>query len=230
MLRVIDRLTQSTKESQGRFALIEARVDAVGREIGALQQQLSAVRADCAVDPTTALPNRAAFDAILAKSLSEAAEARQPMAVILCDLDYFAAFNENFGNFIGDQVLRSIGLLFKAHMRPGDTVARFESDQFAAILPLMRASEAAAYADRFRQMLMAHELVAHPNGAGRVTVSIGVADAIKGDTPEFLLRRAQQRPAGRQARGTQSRRRNEPGRPDLGSRAAGLIVRKPFSW
>jgi len=37
---------------------------------------------------------------------------------------------------------------------------------------------------------MAHELVAHPNGAGRVTVSIGVADAIKGDTPEFLLRRA----------------------------------------
>ena len=39
-------------------------------------------------------------------------------------------------------------------------------------------------------MLMAHELVPHPNGAGRVTVSIGVADAIKGDTLEFLLRRA----------------------------------------
>jgi PleD family two-component response regulator len=37
---------------------------------------------------------------------------------------------------------------------------------------------------------MAHELVPHPNGAGRVTVSIGVADAIKGDTLEFLLRRA----------------------------------------
>jgi len=59
------------------------------------------------------------------------------------------------------------------------------------ILPRLRAGEAAAYADRFRQVLMKHELIPHPNGAGRITVSIGVADAIKGDTPESLLRRAQ---------------------------------------
>jgi diguanylate cyclase (GGDEF)-like protein len=74
-------------------------------------------------------------------------------------------------------------------MRPGDTVARFDSDTFAAILPLMRGSDAVTCADRFRQAVMVHDLVPHPNGAGRVTVSIGVADAIKGDTPEFLLRR-----------------------------------------
>lgn len=189
VLGAIDRLNQSSRESQARFALLEARVDTVGREIGALQQQLSAVRADCAVDPTTALPNRAAFNAILVKSLAEAAETRQPMAVILCDLDYFATFNENFGNLIGDQVLRSIGMLFKAHMRAGDSVARFGGDQFAAILPRLRASEAAACAERFRQVLMAHELIAHPNDAGRLTISIGIADTIKGDTPEFLLRR-----------------------------------------
>ena len=108
----------------------------------------------------------------------------------MCDLDYFTAFNENFGTFAGDQALRSIGVLLKAHMRPGDTVARFGSDCYAAILPQMRASSAVACAERFRQGTMAHELIPHPNGAGRITVSIGVADAIKGDTPEFLLRRA----------------------------------------
>jgi diguanylate cyclase len=180
-----------TKESQSRFALLEARVDAVSREIDTLRQQLSYVQADCATDPTTALPGRAAFDAALAKALAEAAETRQPLVVLLCDLDYFAGFNENFGNFIGDQVLRSVGLLLSAHLRPNDITARFASDQFAALLPRMRASETIAYADRFRQMLMAHELMPHPNGAGRLTVSIGVADAIKGDTPEFPLRRAQ---------------------------------------
>ena len=191
VLRAIDRLTHVTRESQSRFALLEARVDAVGRDIGVLRQQLSCVQADCASDPTTALPGRAAFDAALAKALAEAAEARQPLAVLLCDLDYFAAFNENFGNFTGDQVLRAIGLLLSAHLRPGDVTARREGDQFAALLPRTRASAAVALADRFRQVLMAHKLIPHPNGAGRLTVSIGVAEAIKGDTPELLLRRAQ---------------------------------------
>ena len=190
VLGAIDRLGRSSRESQARFALLEARVDTVAREIGAVREQLAAVRADCAADPVTALPGRAAFDAMLAKALAEAAETRQPMAVLLCDLDYFTAFNENFGTLRGDQVLRSIGMMFKAHLRKDDMAARFESDQFAAILPRVRAKEAVACAERLRQMLMTHELIPHPNGAGRITVSLGVADAIKGDTPDFLLRRA----------------------------------------
>jgi diguanylate cyclase len=190
VLGAIDRLARGTKESQTRFALLEARVDAMHREVSAIKQQLSAVRAECQTDPITALPSRAAFDTNLAQAIENASVSRQPVSVILCDLDYFAAFNENFGNFIGDQVMRAIGTLFKSHMRSADFVARFESDTYAAVLPQMRASDAIACADRFRQVLMKHELVPHPNGAGRVTVSIGVADIIKGDTPEFLLRRA----------------------------------------
>jgi diguanylate cyclase len=190
MLAAIGRLTQLTQESQTRLALLEARMDAMHREIGAIRRQLSTVRSECQTDPTTALPNRASFNAAVARAIDDAAASRQPVSVVLCDLDYFTAFNQNFGNFVGDQVLRAIAMLLKSHMRPGDTVARFDSDTFAAILPLMRGSDAVACADRFRQTLMAHELVPHPNGAGRVTVSIGVADAIKGDTIEFLLRRA----------------------------------------
>jgi diguanylate cyclase len=190
MLAAIGRLTQLTQESQTRLALLEARMDAMHREIGAIRRQLSTVRSECQTDPTTALPNRASFNAAVARAIDDAAASRQPVSVVLCDLDYFTAFNQNFGNFVGDQVLRAIAMLLKSHMRPGDTVARFDSDTFAAILPMMRGSDAVACADRFRQTLMAHELMPHPNGAGRVTVSIGVADAIKGDTIEFLLRRA----------------------------------------
>jgi diguanylate cyclase len=189
VLGSIDRLTQSTRESQVRYALLEARMDAMSREVGALKQQLSAVRTECRTDPTTALPNRTVFDAALAQALDEAAATRQPVSVVLCNLDYFAAFNESFGTYVGDQVLRSICLLFKAHMRPTDTIARFGGDAFVAILPQLRARDAVASAERFRQVLMAQQLIPGVNGAGRVTVSIGVADAIKGDTPQFLLRR-----------------------------------------
>ena len=69
VLGAIDRLTQSTKESQVRYALLEARIDAVTREIGALQQQLAAVAQECRADPTTALPTRATFEATLTKAL-----------------------------------------------------------------------------------------------------------------------------------------------------------------
>jgi diguanylate cyclase len=190
VLAAIDRLSQANKESQARFALLEARMDAANRDIGALRRELSAVRAECKLDPTTTLPNRATFNAKLATALEDAAETRQPLSIMRCNLDYFTVFNENFGTCVGDEVLRAIGLLFKAQTRACDTVARFGGDEYAAILPRMRASDAVACAERFRQALMTHELVEHPNGAGRVTVSIGVADVIKGDTPDFLLRRA----------------------------------------
>jgi diguanylate cyclase len=190
VLTAIDRLTQTTRESQTRFALLEARMDAMSRDVSVIKQQLGAVRTECQSDPTTGLPNRRVFDSTLSAALDKAADARQPVSVMLCNVDYFASFNENFGNFVGDQVLRSVCLLFKAQLRAGDVATRFEGDSFAAILPQMRASEAVACAERFRQLLPKQQFIPGVNGSGRLTVSIGVADAIKGDTSEFLLRRA----------------------------------------
>src|SRR5206468_32365 len=90
LLSAIDRLGHATRESQARFSLLEARVDAIGRDVGTLRQQLASVQADCATDPTTALPSRAAFDAALGKALVTARAAHQPVSLLLCDLDYFA--------------------------------------------------------------------------------------------------------------------------------------------
>lgn len=190
VLGAVERLTRLTKENQARYTAIEARVEAANREIAAVRRQLSAVRKESKVDPMTALPGRSTFDTLLDNALKEAADARQPLSILICNLDYFRAFNEHFGPYAGDELLRAIGLLFKAQVRNADVVTRFGGDEYAAILPQMRASDAIACAERFRLALMQNELVANANGAGRITVSIGVADAIKGDTPEFLLRRA----------------------------------------
>src|SRR5205085_7645169 len=153
VLTAVDRLTQATKDGQVRCALVEARMNAATREIATLKAQLSAVRTECEADPVTSLARRATFDAALAKALDEAAASRQPLAVVLCDLDYFAAFNETFGAMVADRVLRTIGVLLKSHAGAGDTVARFGGDEFAVIMPQRRAREAAECAERFRQVL-----------------------------------------------------------------------------
>lgn len=190
VLGAIGRLSEVTKETHARFSVLEGRMDAATREVGALKQQLAGVRADRQADPATALPTRALFDTILTKTLESEAQARQPVSIFLCNLDLFAAFNDNFGSHKGDQVLRAVGALMKEQVRTNDTVARYDGDTFAVILLRLRACDAVVHADRFRRTLAAQVFVEHPTGAGRVTASIGVADAIKGDTPAFLLRRA----------------------------------------
>ena len=190
ILEAVDRLMHSAKDGQARFSLIDARLKAAAGEIGALRRQIDTVRTHCQTDPLTSLPNRNSFERLLSALLTQTQAARAPLALALCDLDYFSAFNDSFGQGVGDEALRAVAVLLQTHMRNGDVVSRIGDDEFAIILPRTRISDAITLAERFRQVLITHEFIAGAPGNGRLTVSIGVADAIKGDLSEYLSRRA----------------------------------------
>ena len=138
VLGAIDRLTQSTKESPGPLRAARSahrHGDPRGRRAAEAARRRGA---ECRTDPTTALPTRATFEATLTKVLAVAAETRQPISVMLCNLDYFTAFNENFGNLSGRPGAALDRAAVQVAHAPGDTVARFPATQFAAILPQMR--------------------------------------------------------------------------------------------
>jgi len=86
-------------------------------------------------DSRTTLPNRELFYERLQQATAEAASHRQPVGVMMLDIDHFKAVNDTMGHPVGDELLRQAARRFQASVRAGDTVARLSGDEFAILLP-----------------------------------------------------------------------------------------------
>jgi diguanylate cyclase (GGDEF)-like protein len=125
-------------------------------------------------DPLTGAANRRGFFERGERLLMRARFAREPMALILFDLDRFKSINDRYGHFTGDEVLTSFCQLATSHLRPNDLFGRIGGEEFASLLPDTGEEEAIWLAERVRR---AFEASSHPIGqhAIRSTVSVGVA-------------------------------------------------------
>ncbi|HZU12679.1 MAG TPA: EAL domain-containing protein [Chloroflexota bacterium] len=86
-------------------------------------------------DSLTDLPNRALFYARLERALSVASVGRNPVAVLLMDMDRFKEVNDTFGHLHGDLLLKQAAIRLTSVLRESDTVARLGGDEFAVLLP-----------------------------------------------------------------------------------------------
>jgi diguanylate cyclase (GGDEF)-like protein len=131
-------------------------------------------------DSLTGLPNRLLFGDTLAEALDRAGDSGSPVGVLFIDLDHFKVINDSLGHHTGDELLRTIAPRLSAHLRPGDTVARFGGDEFGILVEyLSDEREAMAIAERVSTAF------ARPFQLGGVehyvSASIGIAVARPGD-------------------------------------------------
>lgn len=147
------------------------------------RRAVHALRRDAATDGLTGVANRRFFDETLAQSLQNGGGS----ALLLLDLDFFKSYNDAFGHQAGDDVLRSVGRLLRDEVRPRDLVARYGGEEFVILLPESDAVRAENVGQRILAGFRSHRWPLRP-----VTVSIGAAVTVPGDTPEKLLRRADQ--------------------------------------
>src|SRR6188474_386135 len=82
-------------------------------------------------DALTDLPNRTLFQNRLEQAVHNSMRARNPLAVMIMDLDTFKEINDTLGHLMGDAVLREIGHRLATGLRDSDTVARLGGDEFA---------------------------------------------------------------------------------------------------
>lgn len=122
-------------------------------------------------DGLTGCYNRRQFELQLERDLHLATRMRQPLSLIMLDLDNFKQINDQAGHEAGDLALRKLAENLRADLRTVDTAARFGGDEFVIILPQLDTDGALRVAELLRQRI---EEIYVP-GFGQVTSSFGVA-------------------------------------------------------
>jgi diguanylate cyclase (GGDEF)-like protein len=121
-MRALQRLDQMRRK------LIE-----VSNELTAANQRLETLSHQ---DGLTGIANRRAFDFLIERQFVEAQRRREPFAVVLCDVDHFKAYNDQYGHLAGDECLRQVAAaLARSCKRATDVAARYGGEEFALLLP-----------------------------------------------------------------------------------------------
>lgn len=126
-------------------------------------------------DELTGLFNRRHFYEVARTEVEKAAVSRQPLAIVLLDLDGLKVLNDEYGHQVGDVVLANLGRTIATHTRSNDVPARLGGDEFGIVMPGTDKRGAFALARRLWADLESTPMYQDGNIALNVTVSIGLA-------------------------------------------------------
>ncbi|HUK66000.1 MAG TPA: GGDEF domain-containing protein [Anaeromyxobacteraceae bacterium] len=166
------------------------RMAALGDTVRSLGDELESVRREGETDSVTRVYNRKALDGYLEGTIDIYKAFRNPMCLVVVDLDHFKETNDACGHAVGDRVLREVAdSIVKVFMRRNDFVARYGGDEFAVVLRETPLADTLVLCERLRARVNALRIPAGDR-AVRVTVSVGVADLARDDTVLSWFERA----------------------------------------
>jgi len=173
----IRRLTESANLMLDEIESLHSSLDALSR-----------------TDDLTKLSNRRHFHEIFNHAKTHAARAKEPLTVLLLDVDYFKQYNDLYGHLAGDQCLLTIATLLKTTFkRNNDIVARYGGEEFVVLLTDTAFMQAEALCAKLKEILT-REAIPHATSAvaDYVTCSIGGICLVPGQdvTEQMLLQKA----------------------------------------
>lgn len=169
---------------------LEEQIEERTRSLELANQKLAELSV---TDGLTGVPNRRHFDTVMAAEWARANRNGASLALLMLDVDWFKAYNDQYGHLAGDQCLRDIaGVLKERVRRPGDTVARYGGEEFAVILSDTDADGARTLAESLCEAVSEKVIVHECSSWGVVTVSIGVSVQVANryDTPHAWIQAA----------------------------------------
>lgn len=142
------------------------------------------------IDPLTGIANRRLFDERFKTEWRRALLEKQPISLILLDLDFFKHYNDAYGHLAGDDCLRRVAEALSANVyRTGDLVARVGGEEFSILLPNADRTDVLAVAEAIRSEIFELNIKHERSPYQRMTASVGATTMLpdKKTTPDVLI-------------------------------------------
>ncbi|MEO8153841.1 MAG: GGDEF domain-containing protein [Rhizobacter sp.] len=140
-------------------------------------------------DELTGLSNRRHMTALMVTERARQQRNRNPISMVLMDIDHFKRINDRCGHQAGDQVLQIFADVITHGLRAGDALARWGGEEFLLMLPNTAADDALVCVERMRSQLAARSFE-HIAPALAVTFSAGIGVCAIEDRIEAIVERA----------------------------------------
>ena len=186
----------------GVLALYSATTDSYSTEQTRILESIARLAGDAIVnareheemettaltDRLTGLPNLRAIFKEFDRAVSQARRFKQPLSLLMMDLDGFKTINDTLGHKMGDRYLEEVAQVMRAQLRTHEFLGRYAGDEFVALLPNARKDAVEPLLERLR-IAVTNLSVCDENGAeARAGISIGVAEfGMDGATLEELM-------------------------------------------
>jgi diguanylate cyclase (GGDEF)-like protein len=163
-----------SKELESYTHTLEFKVEQRTKELEVANRQLEQL---VSVDGLTGIENRRAFDELLSREWVGHARRSSPVALILCDIDFFKRYNDSYGHLEGDDALRKVAQCLSGVLhREVDTVFRYGGEEFAVVLPDTDQEGALKIAERLNNAVFSLHIPHDASSVSdRITLSCGVA-------------------------------------------------------
>lgn len=170
-LKVVHQVENAKREAELHYLKnIELK-----REIEERKSAQDSLQKLASTDPLTEVLNRRELFIQGGRELKHALQRKQPLTIILFDIDHFKQINDTYGHAIGDQVLINMTKIVRESLRQGELIARSGGDEFVILLPGSNCVQSKQIAERLQKQMATQEIVSGKNEL-HVTMSIGVVE------------------------------------------------------
>lgn len=153
-----------------------------------LEQEKQILKQLSFTDQLTGLYNRYKVRELFEYETKQIVRYQTDLSVMIIDIDYFKAINDNFGHSVGDLILVELAQLLKQTVRSSDIVSRWGGEEFVILCPKTDLAQTTIVAENIRQKIKTH-VFSHEI---RLTVSFGLTSFQENDTLETIIFRADQ--------------------------------------